>query len=168
MRSSSLLAGIMMQTALTAASCFYRPPLNITVPRPEVPFAPSPLPVPNPVSHADEIIAQFSQLSRSTSWNLVAKIPFEGELWEPEGIVRLGDDRYFVAANEYIVRTQRYPDGQWINGTDRTVGEGFGHIVVFDGEGKRIADATVSEKGSTEVCPSIACLHAGAHLTHPM
>ncbi|KAG7140655.1 hypothetical protein HYQ45_002608 [Verticillium longisporum] len=123
---------------------------NITITRPSTPFAPSPLPPPNPLTHADEILAQFSKLTRSTSWRLVSKIPFEGELWEPEGIAKVGTDRYFVSAGEYTAPTRKFPDGQWEDGTDRTAGAGFGHIVVFDGQGQRIADATLSEKDSTE------------------
>lgn len=124
---------------------------NITIIQPDVPFAPHPLPEPNPATHVDEIVDQFSRLTANTAWNLVTKIPFEGDLWEPEGIAKVGEDRFFVSAGEYTVRTEKYPNGEWVNGTDRTPGEGFGHIVVFDGQGKRIADATVSEKGSTEV-----------------
>ncbi|CRK26750.1 hypothetical protein BN1708_014679 [Verticillium longisporum] len=138
---------------ISPLSTMARPSLaspNITITRPSTPFAPSPLPPPNPLTHADEILAQFSKLTRSTSWRLVSKIPFEGELWEPEGIAKVGTDRYFVSAGEYTVPTRKFPDGKWEDGTDRTAGAGFGHIVVFDGQGQRIADATLSEKGSTE------------------
>lgn len=129
---------------------------NITITRPSTPFAPSPLPPPNPLTHADEILAQFSKLTRSTSWRLVSKIPFEGELWEPEGIAKVGTDRYFVSAGEYTAPTRKFPDGQWEDGIDRTAGAGFGHIVVFDGQGQRIADATLSEKDSREVRRQVA------------
>ncbi|KAM0276522.1 hypothetical protein ACHAQH_006671 [Verticillium albo-atrum] len=123
---------------------------NITIPQPSTPFAPSPLPPPNPLTHADEILLQFSKLTRSTSWRLVSKIPFEGQLWEPEGIVKIGADRYFVSAGEYTVPTEKFPDGERRDGTDRTTGAGYGHVVVFDGQGQRIADATLSEEHSTE------------------
>ncbi|KAM0626318.1 hypothetical protein ACHAQF_001334 [Verticillium nonalfalfae] len=134
---------------------------NITITCPSTPFAPSPLPPPNPLTHADEILAQFSKLTRSTSWRLVSKIAFEGELWEPEGIAKVGTDRYFVSAGEYTSPTRKFPDGQWKDGTDRTAGAGFGHIVVFDGQGQRIADATLTEKGSTEDCKFLG--HAKAY-----
>ncbi|CAI4213542.1 unnamed protein product [Parascedosporium putredinis] len=51
---------------------------------------------------SEEIIRQFAALDRSTAWNLVEKIEFEGPTWEPEGIVRLGADRYFVSAGECL------------------------------------------------------------------
>ncbi|KAM0325038.1 hypothetical protein ACHAQA_007575 [Verticillium albo-atrum] len=123
---------------------------NIAVTQTSTPLTPSPLPPPNPLTHADQIVAQFAKLTRSTSWRLVNKIPFEGELWEPEGIVKLGADRYFVSAGEYTVPTKKFPNGEWRDGTDRTAGAGYGHVVVFDGEGNRIADVTLSDEGSTE------------------
>ncbi|ROT41627.1 hypothetical protein SODALDRAFT_272337 [Sodiomyces alkalinus F11] len=123
---------------------------NITISDPSMPITPYPLPPSNPQTHASEILSQFARLSLRTQWRRVEVVPFEGDLWEPEGIVRLGNDRYFVSAGEYTVPTERFPDGEWRNGTDRTAGAGFGHIMVFDGRGKRIADAVVSEKGSTE------------------
>lgn len=111
-------------------------------------IAPARLPLPGSSSQSEEIIRQFSALSRSTTWNLVEKIDFEGPTWEPEGIVRLGADRYFVSAGEYVERTVKYEKP--INGTDRTPGIGFAHMIVFDGKGRRVADASISKNGDTE------------------
>lgn len=124
--------------------------LNITISQPNVPFAPDPLPPPGASSGGEEIITQFNELSRSTAWNLVAKVPFEGDTFEPEGLVRLGPDRYVVSAGEYTEPTVRYPGGGVVNGTDRSAGAGFAHMMVFDGRGRRIADASVSGAGSPE------------------
>ncbi|KAK4188236.1 hypothetical protein QBC35DRAFT_514962 [Podospora australis] len=124
------------------------PNVNITVHQADVPLAHSRLPLPGGSSHGEEIIRQFAELSRSTNWNLVETVKFEGDTYEPEGLVRLGHDRYFVSAGEWIVRTSPY--GSTIGGTDRSAGEGFAHMMVFDGKGTRIADATITEPGSLE------------------
>lgn len=148
-----------MLRALTVLSLlFSKPPqpagLNITILQPDVPFVPHPHPLPGAASDAKEIIRQFVELDRSTKWKLVDKVKFEGDTYEPEGIVRIGNDRYFVSAGEYIVPTSKY--NETINGTDRTAGEGFAHMIIFDGKGKRIADASISQAKSLEVCPSVA------------
>jgi hypothetical protein len=98
-------------------------------------------------------VTLFNRLGRTTVWNLVEKIPFEGDMGEPEGMVRLGDDRYFVSAGDFIVRPVRYDGGAIINGTDRSPGFGFAHLIVFDGKGTRIADATHSNVGDIEYHP---------------
>src|SRR5690606_13336010 len=86
--------------------------MNITIHQPNVPLIPSPLPPAGPASHADKIIDQFLLLTRSTPWKLVEKIPFEGDTFEPEGLVRLGDsERYFVSAGEWTVPRSRADSG---------------------------------------------------------
>ena len=124
--------------------------LNITILEPDVPFVPGKLPAPHAASHCDEIVEQFSNLGRTTIFNLTAKIPFQGDTYEPEGIVKLGGDRYFVSAGEYTRPTVSYGNGTIINGTDRANGAGFAHIIVFDGKGNRIADATLTALGAPE------------------
>jgi hypothetical protein len=119
---------------------------NITIHQPGVPLAPS-LPPPGGSSQGEEIIRQFTNLSRSTKWNLVDKIKFEGDTFEPEGIVRLGDDRYFVSAGEWTV--PRSTPTTSADGST-TAGAGFAHMLVFDGKGKRLADAVVTEAGAAE------------------
>ncbi|SPO06498.1 uncharacterized protein DNG_09188 [Cephalotrichum gorgonifer] len=111
-------------------------------------IAPSPLPPPGSSSQAEEIIRQFASLRRSTKWKLVSKITFEGTTGEPEGLARVGPDRYYVGSGEWLTPTVKYPSP--INGTDRTTGSGFAHILVFDGSGRQVADATISAPGDTE------------------
>lgn len=122
--------------------------LNITISQPNVPFAPSPLPLSHAESDGEEIIALFQILGRTTIWKSIANITFEGDTYEPEGMVRLGPDRYIVSAGEYTAATVPY--NKIINGTDRTTGAGFGHLIVFDGKGGRIADATLTPRGAIE------------------
>ncbi|KAK9370362.1 hypothetical protein V1509DRAFT_637965 [Lipomyces kononenkoae] len=123
--------------------------LNVTI-KQNVSFAPAELPAPYAASNCDEIVELFSRLGRSTVWNLVEKVPFEGDTYEPEGIVRIGNNRYFVSAGEYTSKTVKYGNNVVINGTDRTAGSGFAHMIVFDDKGKRIADATLTERGAIE------------------
>ncbi|KAK4237830.1 hypothetical protein C8A03DRAFT_44365 [Achaetomium macrosporum] len=121
--------------ALLSSVATVAPVVNMAVHRPDVSIAPSVLPPPGPSSQGEEIIRQFVNLSRSAEWRLVGKVKFEGDTFEPEGIVRLSDDRYFVSAVDDI---------------NRASGEGFAHMLVFDGKGSRIADATITEAGAAE------------------
>ncbi|KAK1709989.1 uncharacterized protein BDZ83DRAFT_591677 [Colletotrichum acutatum] len=147
---------------------------HVTRPTPNVPLAPVPLPGSGAARDGPEIVKQLTGLSRSsTKLDLVKVIELEGELWEPEGIVRLAggdvggsdrerdpgeadeedsddEERFWVSAGEYTVPTEKYPDGKWIDGTDRSAGAGFAHFVVFDGRGKRLGDWVVSEEGDLE------------------
>lgn len=63
-------------------------------------------------------------------------------------MVRLGPDRFIVSAGEYILPTVPY--GKVINGTDRSPGAGFAHLIVFSGNGTRIADVTLTKPGEVE------------------
>ncbi|GKT71484.1 hypothetical protein ColTof4_03907 [Colletotrichum tofieldiae] len=143
---------------------------NLTRPDPAIPLAPVPLPPPGPARDGREIVRQLMGLTRSgigggggpggeSRLRLVERIELEGELWEPEGIVRLagesgggGDEgeRFWVSAGEYTVPTKKFPDGKWVGGTDRSAGAGFAHFVVFDGTGKRLGDWVVSKEGDLE------------------
>ncbi|KAK4497925.1 hypothetical protein PRZ48_010580 [Zasmidium cellare] len=122
--------------------------LNITLPQPNTPFAPSPLPPSHAQSDGEKIVSLFQTLGRTTTWKLVSQTPFQGDTYEPEGIVRLGPDRYIVSAGEYTIPT--IPYGKVINGTDRTAGAGFAHLIVFSGNGTRIADVTLTKPGELE------------------
>ncbi|KAL6895134.1 hypothetical protein GGI43DRAFT_411886 [Trichoderma evansii] len=121
--------------------------LNITLYQ-DVPLAPSPLPPSHAASDGEAIIELFQNLSRATTWKSIANISFEGDTFEPEGLVRLGPDRFVVSSGEYTELTKKYP--RPINGTDRTPGKGFAHLVVYNGKGERIADATITNKDATE------------------
>ncbi|KAF9501336.1 hypothetical protein BDN71DRAFT_1460696 [Pleurotus eryngii] len=122
-------------------------PVNITVFRAGVAFAPQPLPAPFAASKGECIVSAFVNIGRTTSWTLVKKIDF-GSFVEPEGIVRIGEDRYFVSHNEYYERTVKFP--KVINGTDRTPGVGLGFMSIIDGQGRHIARAALNEVGSLE------------------
>lgn len=87
-------------------------------------------------------------LGRTTVWKSISNVTFQGDTYEPEGMVRLGPDRYVVSAGEYILPT--IPYGKIINGTDRSAGAGFAHLIVFSGNGTRISDATLTKPGDIE------------------
>lgn len=120
---------------------------NITLYQ-DVPLAPSILPPSHAASDGEAIIELFQNLSRTTTWRSIANISFEGDTFEPEGLVRLGPDRFVVSSGEYTELTKKYPHP--INGTDRTPGKGFAHLMVYNGKGERIADATITNEGATE------------------
>lgn len=122
--------------------------LNITVSQPNTPFVSSPLPLSHAESDGDEIVSLFQTLGRTTVWKSIANITFDGDTYEPEGIVRLGPVRFIVSAGEYTAPT--IPYNKTINGTDRTPGAGFAHLIVFAGDGTRIADATQTDRGAIE------------------
>jgi hypothetical protein len=114
------------------------------------PIVPHPLPPSNAHAKAAEIVRLFQNTGRNTVWKLVDAVKVEGETFEPEGMVRIGEDRVIVSAGEYIVPTQSYgkdANGSSIivNGTDRANGVGFAHLIVFDAkDGTRIAGALSS------------------------
>ncbi|KAK0758254.1 hypothetical protein N5P37_009556, partial [Trichoderma harzianum] len=111
-------------------------------------LAPSPLPPSHAASDGETIIKLFQHLGRTTIWKSIANISFQGDTFEPEGLVRLGPDRYVVSCGEYTEHTQKYPHP--INGTDRTPGKGFAHLMTYNGKGERIADATITREGEEE------------------
>ncbi|KAH7193762.1 uncharacterized protein B0J16DRAFT_335959 [Fusarium flagelliforme] len=120
---------------------------NITLYRND-PLVPTPLPPSHAASDGPAIIHAFQKLSRSTTWKSVQNITFEGDTFEPEGIVRLGDDRYVVSSGHWTIPTKKY--GKIINGTDRSAGAGRAHLMVYNGKGEIIADATITKEGDDE------------------
>lgn len=133
--------------SLVACGAPFAAALNITYYQ-NVPLAPSPLPASHAASDGEQIIELFQRLGRSTVWTSIANISFEGDTFEPEGMIRLGNDRYVVSSGEYTEHTKSY--GEIINGTDRTAGHGFAHLMVYNGKGERIADATITTEGAQE------------------
>ncbi|KAK4060913.1 hypothetical protein Trihar35433_9838 [Trichoderma harzianum] len=139
--------GIKISKETATCAPFTTVPLNITV-HDDSPLAPSPLPPSHAASDGETIIKLFQTLGRTTIWKSIAKISFQGDTFEPEGLVRLGPDRYVVSCGEYTEHTQKYPHP--INGTDRTPGKGFAHLMTYNGKGERIADATITREGEEE------------------
>ena len=72
-------------------------------------------------------------LTRETAWNLVETVPMKFTTYHPQGMVKIGDT-LFVSSVEVKVRTQRF--AQPVDGYDRDVGEGVGHLFKVGHEGK--------------------------------
>ncbi|KAL6861992.1 hypothetical protein J3F83DRAFT_762718 [Trichoderma novae-zelandiae] len=148
--SSHIVHALGIETSQGSTTCLptTTDPLNITVYQQDTPFVPSPPPPSHAASDGETIIKLFQTLGRTTRWESIATITFQGDTFEPEGLVRLGPDRYVISCGEYTEHTQKYPHP--INGTDRTPGKGFAHLMVYDGKGERIADATITREGDEE------------------
>ncbi|KAJ0132896.1 hypothetical protein CTA2_2639, partial [Colletotrichum tanaceti] len=173
--SQLVLAGSFLVGAIVARGTMDEGNNNMTRPRPGIPLVSAPLPPAGPARDGAEIVRQLMGLTRvgisggggdgGSRLRLVKKIELEGDVWEPEGIVRLAgagkeendddddddeQERFWVSAGEYTVPTEKFPDGRWVDGTDRSAGAGFAHFVVFDGRGRRLADWVVSKEGDAE------------------
>ena len=137
--------------SLTSAACLLAVTLaaNLTVYQSDVPFIPTPLPPPGPAANFERIIEQFMTLGRTTKWTSVKNITFEGDTGEPEGMVVISEQRYITARGDWTVPTVSY-NGTITNGTDRSPGAGYGHIEVYDGQGKRVVDVTLTNPGDLE------------------
>src|SRR4051812_31336242 len=85
------------------------------------------------------IAGLFGQLDRDTTWKLVGQVRLQADTWHTEGIVKLGS-RWIVSSVQVTVPTVKYPSGQIVDGTDRTPGEGYGHLMSFDSQGRLLAD----------------------------
>ena len=109
--------------------------------------------LPDPPAAEGAKIAQLvGQLTRDTPWKLVDAVRLQAETWHPEGIVRLGD-QWVMSSVEVTEPTVKYPNGQIIDGTDRTPGAGFGHVMRFDAQGKLLADRVLNSAGALEYHP---------------
>jgi Family of unknown function (DUF6454) len=106
------------------------------------------LPPPHATTDGGAIVDLFLSLSSSTTWKLISKTKMEGDTGEPEGMARVGDDRLFVTSNQYTVPTVKY--NTTINGTDRTPGAGYSHMLIYNLQGERIANASLTPPGDIE------------------
>ncbi|EXJ63789.1 hypothetical protein A1O7_00124 [Cladophialophora yegresii CBS 114405] len=122
---------------------------NLTVFQPDVSFVPTPLPPPGPAANFEQIIEQFTTLGRTTVWRSVKNITLAGDTGEPEGMVVLDEQRYITARGDWTAPTVSY-NGSIINGTDRTPGAGYAHLEIYDAQGRRVVDATLTEPNDIE------------------
>ncbi|KAH8702096.1 hypothetical protein BGW36DRAFT_394833 [Talaromyces proteolyticus] len=139
------LSRLLLAAALAASSAASS---NVTIYSNESFVPDNRLPTSHATSDGGEIVNLFLQLSRSTTWKLISKTKLEGDTGEPEGMVRVGDSRLFVSSGQWTVPTEKY--NTTINGTDRTTGAGFAHMIIYDLQGQRIANATLTAPGDIE------------------
>lgn len=139
------LQSVFLAAALAASSAASS---NVTIYRNESFVPGNKLPASHATSDGSNIVNLFFGLSRSTTWKLISKTKLEGNTGEPEGMVRVGDDRLFVSSGQWTVPTEKY--NQTINGTDRSPGAGFAHMIIYDLQGRRIANASLTAAGDIE------------------
>jgi hypothetical protein len=136
-RLSRTLAALLAGAALSATPAAAKP--RSTLPEP-------------PAAEGVQIAQLFEQVTRNTTWRLVDSVRLQAETWHTEGIVRLGD-RWIVSSVQVTEPTVKYPDGQIIDGTDRTPGAGFGHLMDFDANGRLLSDRVLNAPGALEYHP---------------
>ncbi|OKL63845.1 hypothetical protein UA08_00436 [Talaromyces atroroseus] len=141
MRASALLLAAL--ATVSAASN-----TNVTVYRNESFLPGNILPPPHAVTDGGAIVDLFLSLSSSTKWKLVSKTKMQGNTGEPEGMARVGDERLFVTSNQYTESTVKY--NATINGTDRTDGAGYCHMLIYNLQGQVIANASLTPPGDME------------------
>ena len=142
-RALSTLASAAYILATTLAA-------NLTVYQSNTPFIPTPLPPPGAATNFEAIIEQFTTLGRTTVWHSIKNISLEGDTGEPEGMVVINDgERVITARGDWTAPSVSY-NGTIVNGTDRTPGAGYGHVEVYDNQGKRVVDATLTKPGDLE------------------
>jgi hypothetical protein len=105
-----------------------------------------------PAAEGPQIARLFQRVTRDTQWKLVDSVRLQAETWHPEGIVKLGD-QWIVSSVQVTEPTVKYPPGQIIDGTDRTPGAGFGHVMRFDAQGVLLADRVLNSAGALEYHP---------------
>jgi hypothetical protein len=109
------------------------------------------LPAP-PAAEGAQIAQLFEQVTRNTTWKLVDSVRLQAETWHTEGIVKFGDE-WIVSSVQVTEPTVKYPNGQIIEGTDRTPGAGFGHLMRFDADGRLLSDRVLNAPGALEYHP---------------
>src|SRR4051794_27068878 len=105
-----------------------------------------------PAAQGAKIVRLFDQVTRDTSWKLVGAVRLQADTWHPEGIVKLGN-QWLISSVQVTEPTVKYPNGQLIDGTDRTPGAGFGHLMRFDAQGRLLADKVLNRAGALEYHP---------------
>ena len=94
-------------------------------------------------STATPAVADLVQgLTRESAWKLVETVPMRFTTYHPQGMVKIGDV-LVVSSVEVRVRTRRFP--QLVDGYDRDVGEGVGHLFKVDLKGNLLTDLTLGE-----------------------
>lgn len=88
------------------------------------------------------IAERVTKLSRGTQWKPVSAVPINFLTHHPQGMVKIGDT-LFVSSVEIKTPTKRFP--QPVDGYDRDVGAGVGHLFKIDMKGNLIADITLGE-----------------------
>lgn len=85
---------------------------------------------------------RLKALTGNTAWTKVGETKLNFKVYHPQGMVRIGD-MFYVSTVEIIQYPVKYP--QPVDGYDRDVGVGKGHILKFDLNGNLVADLPIGE-----------------------
>jgi hypothetical protein len=146
MRTFSALAGLLALSGAVSAASWK----NYNTEPPKAFPKDTPLPSSFAQQKTDAIIEKFTNLGRSTTWNLVETVQMEGDTGEPEGMVRIGEDRWVISGGIWTTPTVKFPNNTWINGTDRSNGAGWAKLLVYDSKGALLDNVTLSAEGAAE------------------
>jgi hypothetical protein len=94
-------------------------------------------------SRVDEVAETFTNLGRTTLWKS-KNIILQCHSYEPEGMVLLGGDRFYISKTETI-RSPESHSNNTINDTDRLLGYGFAHGMLFDGQSNKIVQVMYTQ-----------------------
>lgn len=88
------------------------------------------------------VAAAVERLDRSTTWELVERVPLGFDAFHPQGMAIVGD-RVFLSSVEVVEPT--VPCAVGADGRDRTAGAGVGHLFVLDRAGTLLHDLVLGE-----------------------
>lgn len=92
-----------------------------------------------------DLATTVRDITRNTAWKQVSTLDLKFDTFHPQGLV-VTDDRIYLSSVEIIEPTTRFPAP--VNGMDRTVGKGRGHVFVMDRKGTLLKDVIVGEGDS--------------------
>lgn len=90
----------------------------------------------------EEITKEFKELTRSTDWREVQKLPLNFNVHHPQGMTKV-NDLYYISSVEIIEKPEKYETNN--HDYDRTAGKGQGHLFIVDEDGKLIKDIVLGE-----------------------
>lgn len=91
----------------------------------------------------EAVVVAVRQLTRSTPWTVVGRVPLDFPAHHPQGVTRGHDHRLYVSTAE-ITEATRFHDSP-VDGYDRTPGRGQGHVFVTDADGAALGRVSVGE-----------------------
>lgn len=86
--------------------------------------------------------SRLKSFTGNTAWTKVGEVKLNFMAYHPQGMVRIGD-LFYVSTVEIIQKPVKFP--QPVDGYDRDVGIGKGHLLKFDATGKLLFDLPLGE-----------------------
>jgi hypothetical protein len=88
----------------------------------------------------------FKDTSRQTDWRLVDRVTLDFDAHHPQGITRVGQDRFVLSTVEIITPPSKYSEPR--DGFDRTPGRGRGWLIEFDRTGRKLRRIQIDDRES--------------------